>query len=295
MGGGVALRKGKIGIRKRQKKANLILAVLFLLILPVTAIIIGSKITKLWVIPTINTNNMPKVLEDIDLEPNEEEIAQGAEIEDKTTEEGNTINLSSISIYAVQVASVADNKNINLLTDQLKQYNLPHITYKIDNVYKIYTYASAKRENIEGKIDQVKEIYNDAYIGEIHIPQQEVYYLKDTNKGTEEIIEDINLLTKLLNRSSDDVYNINGGNIGEYRQVLEEYKNILTKILGYIDEGINLPEEIASIDNIKKVIEFQQNNVAESLKIIENKEDLYELQKYFSNNLFSMLELVRKY
>ncbi len=195
----ITLKRSKIGIRKKQKKANIIIAVLFLFLLPVIAITIGSKITEWWVIPTISTDDMLKSPEEIVLKENDE-------LEDDTIQEKNdtysevkgeelnqkNANLNSISIYMIQIASISDNKNIELLAEELDNHNLPHITYKLDDMYKIYTFASTRREDVESKIDEVKEIYEDAYIGQMHIPQKQIQYLDEENKGTKEFIEDMN-------------------------------------------------------------------------------------------------------
>ena len=68
----IILKRSKIGIRRKQKKTNIIIALLFLFILPVIAITIGSKITEWWVIPTINTDDMLKSPEEIVLKENGE-------------------------------------------------------------------------------------------------------------------------------------------------------------------------------------------------------------------------------
>ena len=57
MSGGIILKSPESEYEKR-KKTNIIMVLLFLFILPVMALIIGSKITEWWVIPTINTDDI---------------------------------------------------------------------------------------------------------------------------------------------------------------------------------------------------------------------------------------------
>lgn len=292
------MKRSKIGIRRKQKKTNIIIALLFLFILPVIAITIGSKITEWWVIPTINTDDMLKSPEEIVIKENGEsgdDILQEKNDTDSEVKKGEVANLNSISIYMIQVASVSDNKNIELLTEELDNHNLPHITYKLDDTYKIYTFASTKREDMEGKIDGVREIYEDAYIGQMHIPQKQIQYLDKENKGTKEFIEDMNLLLELLEQSSDSLYKSDNeeSKLGKYKEILGNHQNLLDRMLEEIS-NMELPKDFISENNIKEMIEYQKKNITESLKIIEDKQELHKLQNYFLDNLFRTVEIIRK-
>ena len=55
-----------------------------------------------------------------------------------------------------------------------------------------------------------------------------------------------------------------------------------------------LPKDFISEDDIKKMIEYQEKNIMESLKIIEDKQKLHKLQNYFLDNLFRTIEIIRK-
>lgn len=298
----ITLKRSKIGIRKKQKKTNIIIAVLFLFLLPVIAITIGSKITEWWVIPTINTDDMLKSPEEIVLKEN-------GESEDDTIQEKNdtdsevkreelnqkNANLNSISIYMIQIASISDNKNIELLAEELDNHNLPHITYKLDDMYKIYTFASTRREDVESKIDEVKEIYEDAYIGQMHIPQKQIQYLDEENKGTKEFIEDMNLLLELLEQSSNNIYKSYNerSKLDKYKEILGNHKKLLEQMLEKIN-NTELPKNFVGKDDIKNMIEHQEKNITESLKIIEGKQEMYKLQNYFLDNLFKTVEIIKR-
>jgi len=296
------LRRSRIGIRGRQKKINITIVLLFLFILPIMAIIIGSKITEWWVIPTINTDEMLKSPEETIFRENGEteestqekqgDVDQGAEGKGLGEE---VINLNPMSIYMIQVASISDNKNIGSLVENLNNHNLPHFTYKSNGAYKVYTFASTKRENIENKVDRVREIYKDAYIGQMHIPQKQVHYLNNENKGTKEIIEDMNSLLELLEQYSDSLYSLDNGEakLDEYREILGRHQKLLSEMLEKVDKT-NLPKDFASADDVKKMIEYQERNTAESLKIIEKNQELYKLQSCFSDNLFRTVEVIKK-
>lgn len=294
------MRRSGIGIRRRRRRANIIIIILFLFILPVAAIIIGSKITEWWVVPTVNTEEILKspgeAVSDKD-DKKEGDIQEKADDIDKTEEEKtdkDTVNLNPMSVHAIQIASVSDNKNTELLTEELENHNLPHITYKLDDTYKVYVFASTKRADMDNKIGEVREIYEDAYIGHINIPQRQIQYSAEKNKGAKEIIEDLNLLLKLLEQSSDKLHKpgIEETRLGEYKGILKDHQKLLGQISEKI-EGVDLPEDFDKTSDIKGLVEYQQKNIAESLKIIEEGQEPYKLQNYFLNNLFGTVDLIR--
>lgn len=292
------MKRSKIGIRRKNNKTNIIIVLLFLFILPIVAVVIGSRITEWWVIPTINTDDILKPSEEVVFKEDDmqEEVNDiDHEVGEKELDGKEIINLNSISVYMIQIASISDNKNIELLIKELSNHNLPHITYKLDDIYKVYTFVSTKRENIEGKIDKVREIYEDAYIGQMHIPQKQIQYLSNKNKGTKEVIEDMNVLLGLLEQSSDSLYKLDReeAKLDEYKGILENHQ----KLLGQISEKINnieLPKDFANINDIKKMVEHQEKNIVESLKVMEERQDLYKLQNYFFDSLFRTIEIIRK-
>ncbi|HZJ77060.1 MAG TPA: hypothetical protein VFC70_05060, partial [Oscillospiraceae bacterium] len=228
------MRRSRIGIRRKRKKANIIIIILFLFILPIAAVIIGSKITEWWVMPTINTEDILKspggtVPDGDDKEGDTSEKADNADRVNGKKSDEDIVNLNPMSVHMIQIASISDKKNIELLIEELGNHNLPYFTYKLDDTYKIYVFASTKREDMENRIDKVREIYEDAYIGQINIPQRQVRYSAEENKGTKEIIEDMNLLLELLEKSSDSLYKPGTGEtkLNGYKEVLKNYQKLL--------------------------------------------------------------------
>ncbi len=296
------MKRSRIGIRKKRKKTNIIIVLLFLFILPVIAVIIGSKITEWWVIPTINTDDILGLPDETVSEEGgkvagdaQDEINGADHTAGKKGSDGETVNLNSISIYMIQVASISDNKNTESLIEELGSCNLPHVIYKSGDAYKVYTFVSTDRGDIEDKIDRVREIYEDAYMGQMHIPQKQVQYLSEENKGTKEFIEDMNSLLELLKQSSDSLYSSDSEEtkLNAYKGILEKHQKLLGQMLEKVDKT-NLPEDFANADDVKKMIEYQEKNITESLKIIEKKQELYKLQSYLSDNLFRVAEVIKK-
>ncbi len=305
------MRKSRVGMRKRQRKINIVVIIFFFVILPITAVTIGSRITRWVVIPTINTENMLKAPEELDSENNGDVQKNNDEDNNDVQEDANnivsedeetnseinmdTVTLNSLSTYMIQIASVSDNKNIEMLIEELNSYNFPSIVYRVDNLYKIYTFGATKREYIEGKLDQVREVYPDSYIGEMYVPQKEVRYSADEDSNVKEIVDSLNSLIQIIDKSSDNLYKyINEENgLEQYKETLLEHQNLLEQISEQISDS-KLPEEFFSVDSIQSMIEYQEKNIAESLNIIKEEKDNFILQNYFLDNLFRTVELIKK-
>ena len=148
---------------------------------------------------------------------------------------------------------------------------------------------------MDNKINEVKKLYEDAYIGQIHIPQRQIRYSIKENKGTKVIIEDMNLLLKLLEQSSDSLYKSGDKeiNLDNYKETLRNHEKLLNKISKNIS-SVELPKDFASADEISKMIEFQKKNITRSLKAIGENHELYKIQKYLLDNLFNTVEVIRK-
>ncbi|MBU5677690.1 hypothetical protein KQI88_14815 [Alkaliphilus sp. MSJ-5] len=300
------MRKSRIGIRRRQRRINIGVAIFFLVILPITAVAIGSRITEWLVIPTINTDNILKPpsgitlegsgdVEDGSIEKEVNNVKDVTEVSGKEEINTEITNQNSLSAYMIQIASISDNKNIESLIEQLNSYSFPHIIYKLDNIYKVYTFGSTKREDIEKKLDNVREVYADAYIGQIYIPQKQIHYSSTENNGTKEVIDNMNSLIEILNQSSETLYKfINAeGTLEEYKKILINHQKLLAQMSEKIN-NVKLPKEFANVEDIKKMIEYQEKNILESLKVIEEGRDTYQLQNHFLDSLFRTIEVIKK-
>lgn len=86
----------------------------------------------------------------------------------------------------------------------------------------------------------------------MHIPQKQVQYLCEENKGTKEFIEDMNSLLELLKQSSDNLYSLDGEEtkLNEYKGILEKHQKLLGQMLERVDRT-NLPKDFTNVDDIK--------------------------------------------
>lgn len=281
---------------------NVGIALFFLVILPLLSIMIGSRITEWVVIPTINTESMLQSPGDITLENIKElgskkEQDDTEEVEPKSEKENNQftnkVDLKPLSFYMIQIASLADNKNIEGLIGELQSHALPHIIYRADNMYKIYSYGATDRKHIEEKLNAVREVYPDAYISHVNIGQRQIQF-SDENKGTENVIQNLNTLVDSLYESSDALYNLSTGGITleEYDKVLNQHENILTTISSNL-ESAELPENSFAADELKKMLDHQEKNIKASLEMTTTDLDLYKLHNNFLDTIFRTIEIFK--
>lgn len=281
---------------------NVGIALFFLVILPLLSIMIGSRITEWVVIPTINTESMLQSPGDITLENmkelgSKEEQDDTEELEPKSEKENNQftnkVDLKPLSFYMIQIASLADNKNIEGLIGELQSHALPHIIYRADNMYKIYSYGATDRKHIEEKLNAVREVYPDAYISHVNIGQRQIQF-SDENKGTENVIQNLNTLVDSLYESSDALYNLSTGGITleEYDKVLNQHENILTTISSNL-ESAELPENSFTADELKKMLDHQEKNIKASLEMTATDLDLYKLHNNFLDTIFRTIEIFK--
>ncbi|ABW19316.1 hypothetical protein [Alkaliphilus oremlandii] len=296
------MRRTRFGIRKKRRNMNVGIALFFLVILPLLSIMIGSRITEWVVIPTINTESMLQSPGDITLENIKElgskkEQDDTEEVEPKSEKENNQftnkVDLKPLSFYMIQIASLADNKNIEGLIGELQSHALPHIIYRADNMYKIYSYGATDRKHIEEKLNAVREVYPDAYISHVNIGQRQIQF-SDENKGTENVIQNLNTLVDSLYESSDALYNLSTGGITleEYDKVLNQHENILTTISSNL-ESAELPENSFAADELKKMLDHQEKNIKASLEMTTTDLDLYKLHNNFLDTIFRTIEIFK--
>lgn len=296
----MALRRTRFGIRKKRRNVNVGIALFFLVILPLLSIIIGSRITEWIVVPTINTESMLQSPGDITLE-NIKELGSEEEQDDKkepepekeNSEFTSAVDLNPLSFHMIQIASLTDNKNIEGLIGELQSHALPHIIYRADNMYKIYSYGATDRKHIEEKLNTVREVYPDAYISHVNIGQRQIQF-SDENKGTENVIQNLNTLVDALCQSSDALYNLSAGDITleEYDKILNQHENILTTISSNL-EGAEFPENSFTTDELKKMLDHQEKNIKASLEMTVEDMDLYKLHNNFLDTIFRTIEVFK--
>lgn len=296
------MRRSRLGIKRRQNRINSVIAVIFLVILPIVAVIVGLRITELLVIPTINTDDMLRSPGDIGLVDKilvdkTDDVSNGKDAVQAENKESNTnrINLNSITAYVIQIASLSDSTNIESLIEELNRSQLSHVVYRTDNKYKIYTSGFTKREYAEEKLEEIRILYPDAYISEIYASENLIAYSVPNEENTKAIIEELNHLGVSLNSSSDIIYNLSKkeGNLDDYREVLGEQQKKLEELSKKLEQ-VSPSSDSQLYSEVKKMVENVEKNINKSNEIINTGQYSHLLHTYFLDSLFRVIETAKK-
>ncbi|WP_026475924.1 hypothetical protein [Alkaliphilus transvaalensis] len=299
------MKRNRMMIKRKRRNTSLLLVVVFCIILPITAIYIGLRITELWVSPVLNSDDYISV---IDIDNNEDEPVKddSEEVEDpnKNANENVNENTSKISneirpfsIYTIQIASLVDNSNLDDVIGELNYQRLPHLIYQLDNSYKVYVLGGTKREHVEIELARVKENYPDAYINEVHASRRSVQYEEGENKDVlKEIVGDLNEILITLEEQGETWYNFfkKEGKLDGYIELLKKQQTLLSHLSNIISE-VELPESFPDKALIDKMIVYQEGNINRSVEFYQEdlEDNIHRLHSLYLDNLFRIVEIIK--
>lgn len=302
--GGMSMRRKRFRAMKIRKNYNYTLIILFLIVIPLVAIFLGSRITERIVMPVLYSD-LPleeDVLEEIinsdnlndESSDNEEILNQESEVNNDVLEEQATSDLLPLSVFMIQIASVSDTANIESFVEELNEKKLPHLIYKIDNAYKVYILGLTNRMFVETQLPYAREYYPDAYISEIHLPAKKISYDKSKEETSEGIIKDLNSLIEIMDKQAKEWYNFinKQSELDTYKELLIQQQTLAGQLLEKVKDE-NIPEGLPKSENIEKMIHHQESNIKHSLELLEDEENIYRLHSLFLDNLFRMLETIK--
>ncbi|MCR8746491.1 hypothetical protein [Romboutsia lituseburensis] len=234
--------------------------------------------------------------EDYKIEPqkNDEQAVEKVENEKqeiKEKEVAEDVKLARVepwSIYTVQVASVSNDKDLNKIETQLVEKKIPFSVVEIDGAKKVQTHGYFDQESTRSHINEVKDIFPDAFLSELKVPVLAIEY---TSKYSyvESITKQLNSLIKNFEQESafwqSSKENVD---IKKYNDILAERKEIVSNIE---KEGkkINYSEMNVFKDNLLNYTKNLTEKVEMALKSANDKnynvsESMYlsSMQEYFS-------------
>ncbi|MCC5911605.1 MAG: hypothetical protein JJT76_14315 [Clostridiaceae bacterium] len=303
------MRKSRFKVRRQRKNHNYFFVLLFIIIIPLAAIFIGSKITQSVILPvlysdvTLEDEDLDEILNSTIFTENEQQQEKTTDMQEENVEENKTlvekeesghIKTLPLSVYLIQIASVSDTTNIESLVAELNDNKLSNLIYKMDNSYKVYTLGLTERVLVESRLENVREFYPDAYISEIHLPSKRVGYSQDEEELAEDIVKDFNSLIEIMDKQSREWYNFieKEGNLSAYKELLEEQKQIIASLTQTITDK-NLPKGLPEKKIIEKMTYHQESNIKHSIEFMEDSDNNYRIHSLFLDSLFRMLEVIK--
>ena len=173
--------------------------------------------------------------------------------------------IDGLTLYTIQVASIVEGQDLKSIEEKLTSTKTPYSIVEVDGVKKIQTYSSFNENVTRENLDDVRKIFNDAFISELSVP---VLSLEYTSKYSyiEGISSSLNNLMKNYKEESEFWEGSND------KIDLKEYNNILTKRLEIVEtiqanaEKIDYTEMNIFKENLIKYAKSVKDNINQSSK-----------------------------
>ena len=240
----------------------------------------GIKVGDLTVNVAViyGTENADKVIEKV---KNDKETS--------STEENSNVQVATIdgvTLYTIQVASIGEGQDLKSVEEKLTSSKIPYSVVEVDGVKKVQTYSSFNEKVTRENLDDVRKVFNDAFISELSVP---VLSLEYTSKYS--YIEGISSSLNSLMASYKEEAEFWEGSKGDVD--LKEYNNILTKRLDIVEK---IQENAEKIDYTEMNI-FKENLIkyAKNVKdnINQSSKNANEDNSYLSKSL--LLSSIQEY
>ncbi|MDU2198681.1 MAG: hypothetical protein E7E21_09750 [Peptostreptococcaceae bacterium] len=209
--------------------------------------------------------------------------------ETSSTEENSNVQVATIdgvTLYTIQVASIGEGQDLKSVEEKLTSSKIPYSVVEVDGVKKVQTYSSFNEKVTRENLDDVRKVFNDAFISELSVP---VLSLEYTSKYS--YIEGISSSLNSLMASYKEEAEFWEGSKGDVD--LKEYNNILTKRLDIVEK---IQENAEKIDYTEMNI-FKENLIkyAKNVKdnINQSSKNANEDNSYLSKSL--LLSSIQEY
>ena len=138
--------------------------------------------------------------------------------------------VEGINVYLIQVGSFDNDQKIKDVKSKLEENKIPNSTVEIDKVNKLQAYVSFKESDIRSKLENTKQIFNDAFLTKLEIPVLSLEYT-DEYSYIKSISDNLNSLLKSYEKESTYI-NENRDNLDstKYKAILSEREDIIDKL-----------------------------------------------------------------
>lgn len=138
--------------------------------------------------------------------------------------------VEGIDVYLIQVGSFDNDQKIKDVKSKLEENKIPNSTVEIDKVNKLQAYVSFKESDIRSKLENTKQIFNDAFLTKLEIPVLSLEYTEEYSY-IKSISDNLNSLLKSYEKESTYI-NENRDNLDstKYKAILSEREDIIDKL-----------------------------------------------------------------
>ena len=138
--------------------------------------------------------------------------------------------VEGVDVYLIQVGSFDNDQKIKDVKSKLEENKIPNSTVEIDKVNKLQAYVSFKESDIRSKLENTKQIFNDAFLTKLEIPVLSLEYTEEYSY-IKSISDNLNSLLKSYEKESTYI-NENRDNLDstKYKAILSEREDIIDKL-----------------------------------------------------------------
>ena len=192
-----------------------------------------------------------------------EDVKDELEESNKESEEMKLANIEEFTIWTIQVASVKEDKDIEKIQKQLDDNKLPSSIVEIEGSKKIQTYSSFDQEDVRQYLDEVKNVYPDAFITSLEIPMISLEYTQ-TYSYVESITENMNLIIDNFKEESKFwIENKENVSQDKYISILEDREKLVSKLSQEVSK-VDYEEMSLFKENLLKYCEDSIDNIHKS-------------------------------
>ncbi len=196
--------------------------------------------------------------------------------------------VDSWNIYSIQVASVKNDKDMNKVETKLIENKIPFSAVEMDEAKKVQTYASFDKEVTKTHMEQLKNIFPDAFVSEMKVPvlsleyTSKYSYIENISKDLKTLIKNFEEESKFWAANKEDI------DLKAYNNILTDRKQIISSIEKEANK-IDYSNMNVFKDNLMKYTKDVNDKIEVSSKAANEKnynisESLYlsSMQGYFS-------------
>lgn len=196
--------------------------------------------------------------------------------------------VDSWNIYTIQVASVKNDKDMNKVETKLIENKIPFSAVEMDEAKKVQTYAFFDKEVTKTHMEQIKNIFPDAFVSEMKVPvlsleyTSKYSYIENISKDLKTLIKNFDEESKFWAANKEDI------DLKAYNNILTNRKQIISNIEKEANK-IDYSNMNVFKDNLMKYTKDVNDKIEVSSKAANEKnynisESLYlsSMQGYFS-------------
>lgn len=194
--------------------------------------------------------------------------------EDTNTNTNEDIKLAKTegwSFYTIQVASVNDDKDLEKFKSELNSNKIPCSVVEVDNTKKVQTYSFFDEESTRAYLEEVKNVYPDAFVSQMKIPMLSLEYTSKYEYVGNISTQLNKLITNFEEESSFWKKSKEALNKEEYNKILTNRSEIIQAIQVEVDK-IDYEGMREFKDNLEKYVNEINDRITESSKAVNEEQ-----------------------